>query len=121
MKNDSVFANTLLDNVRERGAMDKLISDRAQVEVSERVNDVLRALCIPDWQSEPYHQHQNFAERRCNTLKIHVNRVMNRSGAPTNTWFLCLMYVCFVLNRVSVDGLHGRSPLKAGTRILCDR
>ena len=115
MKNDAVFVNTLMDNLRERGAMNKLISDRAQVEVSERVTEVLRALCIEDWQSEPYHQHQNFAERRYNTLKTHVNRVMNRSGAPANTWFLCLKYVCFVLNRVSVAGLHGRSPLEAGT------
>jgi hypothetical protein len=33
--------------------MDKLISD-----------DILHALVISDWQSEPYHQNQNFAENR---------------------------------------------------------
>jgi len=62
MKSDKMFVNTLEDNFRQGGAMDKLISDRAQVEVSERVLDILCALCIRDWQSEPYHQHQNFSE-----------------------------------------------------------
>jgi len=36
--------------------MDKLISDRAQVETSKKVQDILCALIIEDcWQSEPYH------------------------------------------------------------------
>ena len=54
MKSDKQFANTLEDNIRTRGAMDKLISDRAQVEISKRVLDILRALFIDDWQSEPH-------------------------------------------------------------------
>jgi hypothetical protein len=43
--------------------MTKLISDSAKLEISARVKDVLRAFIIDDWQSEPYYQHQNFAER----------------------------------------------------------
>ncbi len=43
--------------------MDKILSDRAQVEISNKVMDLLRAYRIDDWQSEPHHQHQNFAER----------------------------------------------------------
>jgi hypothetical protein len=34
MSNDKQFINTLEDNIRYRGAMDKLISDRAQLEIS---------------------------------------------------------------------------------------
>ena len=34
MKTDKEFINTLEDQIRKRGAMDKLISDRAQVEMS---------------------------------------------------------------------------------------
>ena len=41
--------------------MDELTSDSDQSDVSTRVKDVLRALLIDDWQSESYHQHQNFA------------------------------------------------------------
>ena len=59
MKNEKQFVNTLEDNVRERGAMSRLLSDRAQVEISSRVVGVLRALHIGQWQSEPHQQHQN--------------------------------------------------------------
>ena len=44
MKTDKQFVNTLEDNIRTCGAMDQLISDSAQVEVSNKVNDVLRTL-----------------------------------------------------------------------------
>ena len=54
MKTDKQFVNVLLDNIRHRGAMTKLISDRAQVEISNKVQDILRNLMISDWQSEPY-------------------------------------------------------------------
>jgi hypothetical protein len=62
LRSESQFVNSLLENMRRRGAMDKLISDRAAVEISAKVLDILRYLQIDSWQSEPYMQHQNFAE-----------------------------------------------------------
>ena len=41
MKSPAEFVNTLEDNIRIRGAMDKLISDSARVEISARVKDLL--------------------------------------------------------------------------------
>ena len=41
MSNSDQFVNTLEDNIRKRGAMDKLISDSAHVEISQRVQDIL--------------------------------------------------------------------------------
>ena len=61
---DGDFARVLMDNIRRRGAMDMLVSDRAQAEISNKVQDILRHLCINDWQSEPHYHHQNAAERR---------------------------------------------------------
>ena len=58
MKTDQQFVNTLEDNIRRRGAPTKLISDRAQVQISNKVKDILRVLCISDWQSEAHQQHQ---------------------------------------------------------------
>ena len=52
MKMDKQFVNVLQDNIRRRGAMSKLISDRAQVEISNRVRDMLKNYLIKDWQSE---------------------------------------------------------------------
>ena len=82
MTSDKQFVNTLEDNIRKQGAMDKLISDSAQVEVGKRVKDILRALVIDDWQSEPHYQHQNFAERCYSTIKPMVNKLLDRTGAP---------------------------------------
>ena len=53
MKTDSHFLQSLWDTIRRSGAMDVLVSDPAQVEVSKKVHDVLRFLCIKDTQSEP--------------------------------------------------------------------
>jgi hypothetical protein len=69
IKTDREFVNTLEDNIRERVAMEKRISDGAKAEMSDRVKDILRALVIGDWQSEPYNQNQNFAENRYATIK----------------------------------------------------
>ena len=63
--------------------MDKLISDNAQSEISNRVKDTLRALFIDDWQSEPYYQHQNFTERQYQTVKRQTNTLLERKGAPS--------------------------------------
>jgi hypothetical protein len=59
----------LLDNITQCGAPTKLISDRAKVEISERVKQVLRPLHIATWQSEPHQQHQNPAECQYQNIK----------------------------------------------------
>ena len=82
MKSDKEFVTSLEDTVRQRGAIDKLISDSAQSEVSTRVKDILRALFIDDWQSEDYHQHQNYAKRRYKTVKRQTNTLLDITGTP---------------------------------------
>ena len=114
MKTDKQFVNTLEDNIRERGAMDSLLSDSAQVEISNKVKTILRNLFIRSWQSEPYKQQQNPAERRFQTVKRVTNNVLDRTGAPAYTWLLCLMYVCYVLNRTYNETING-IPLTVAT------
>ena len=62
IKSAKQFVNTLEDQIRERGAPNRLISDCAQVEISEKVKNMLRALFISSWHSEPHQQHKNYAE-----------------------------------------------------------
>ena len=69
MKSGKQFVNTLEDNIRRRGAMDKLLSDSAKTEISNKVMDILRAYHISNWHSEPYHQNQSPAEWRYRTIK----------------------------------------------------
>ena len=107
MKSGNQFVSTLEDNIRRRGAMDKLLSDSANTEISHKVMNMLRAYHISYWHSEPYHQNQNPAELRYRTIKSWTNTVMNRSGAPANGWLLCLIYVCYILNHIACAALDG--------------
>ena len=46
--------------------MSNLISDYAQVEISNKVKDILRIFHSSSWHSEPYHQTENPSE--CDTI-----------------------------------------------------
>ena len=113
IKSTKQFINTLSDNIRKRGAMDTLISDGGKYEISKRVADLLRSLFIQDYQSEPYHQHQNKAENRFGLAKRYTNTVMNTSGCPACCWLLCLQYICVVLNHLASPTLQGICPVQA--------
>ena len=117
MKSGKQFVNTLEDTIGRRGAMDKLLSDSAKTEIS---NKILRAYHISNWHSEPYHQNQNPAEWRYRTIKSWTNTVMNRSHASANCWLLCLIYVCYLLNHIACTALDGKIPLFALTGITPD-
>ena len=112
---EAEFVNTLEDEMRKRGAMDKLITDSARVEISKRVGEILRALCIDDWQSEPNYQHQNFAEHRWKFLKKNVQWCMNWRNAPAHAWLLATMWVGDVMNHTSERSLNWRPPLEVLT------
>ena len=113
IKSTKQFINTLSDNIRKRGAMDTLISDGGKYEISKRVTDLLCSLFIKDYQSEPYHQHQNKAENRFGLAKRYTNTVMNTSGCPACCWLLCLQYTCVVLNHLASPTLQGICPVQA--------
>ena len=112
MRSGKQFINTLEDNIRRRGAMDKLISDSAKNEISHKVQDILRAYNISDWQSEPHHQNQNPAECRYRTIKAWTNTIMNRTGAPAYCWLHTLHYVCYIIKHISTGSLGGQVPLQ---------
>jgi len=97
-QSDKQFVNVLQDNIKKRGAMSKLISNRTQVEISKKVQDILCHLIIGEWQSEPHQQQQNFAERRYQDVKHMANHLIDWTGAPASLWLLALMHVCFITN-----------------------
>lgn len=119
-RTDGEFASLLEENIRQRGAMDLLISDSAKVIVSGKVQDILRMYSMKDFQSEPHNQHQNFAERRIGTLKEYTNRVLDRTGAPGEFWLLCLQYVAGLLNSMANKTLGWKTPLSKLTGVTPD-
>ena len=111
-KSDKAFVNSLMDEIRKRGAMNRLISDQAKSQLSARVLDVLRTLAIDDWQSESHQQRQNFSERGYQDTKTMVNNLLNLSGAPPEMWLLALQYVCYLQNHIAYKSLGWRTPME---------
>ena len=120
MKTEKQFVNTLQDNVRARGAPTRLLSDSAKVETSARVKDYLRYLIIGVWNSEPHQQQQNFPERQYQRVKGLVNLLLDRCGSLAYTWLLCMMYVCFILNRTATKSINYMVPLTVLTGSTVD-
>ena len=106
LKSSKQFVNSREDNIWKRGAMDKLVSNRAQTEIGKHAHNILQALFISSWQSEPHPHQQNLAEHKYQTLKRYTNTILSHTGAPENTWLLCLLYVCFLLNCLACQSLN---------------
>ena len=111
LKSQKQFVNTFEDNIRIRGAMTKLISDYAKVEISNKVKDITTMYHSSSWNSEPHHQNLNPAEGRYCTVKSCTNTIMNRSGAPAVCWLQCMIHASYILNHLSCEALAGNVPL----------
>ena len=114
------FIKALQNFVRKWGAPQRLLGDHAGNQASFKVMDYLRLLWIGFWCSEAYYKHQNMFERRYQTFKRIVNRTMDRTGTPPELWYLCMLYVAYVLNRVSDPTLDDRQPIFVATGQIGD-
>jgi len=111
----SEFPNTLLDNIRERGATDTLTSNHANCEMSARVEDVLRAPMIGHWKSDPHCQHQNFAEHRWGHVKSNLEWLVSLLDVDPDCWSLALNHACSVMNFAAEKILGWHAPQEAAT------
>ena len=111
LRSQAEIPRTLEDNIKERGAMETLISNGAKAANSNRAMDLLRLYHIKHYLSEPHHQHQNFAENRIGTLKDITNKVMDRTGCPPSMWYLVLCYVCYIMNFMACKSLGWEIPI----------
>jgi Reverse transcriptase (RNA-dependent DNA polymerase) len=115
MKTGDDMAGTLEDFIRHHGAPNALFSDNAKNQIGRAVQEILRMYAIKDFQCEPYHQHQNFAERRIQEIKKSCNMMMDRTNTPPDLWLLCVNYVVYIHNRISHDSLNKKTPIEAVT------
>ena len=113
IKSTKQFINTLSDNIRKWGAMDTLISDGGNYDISKGVTDLLHSLFIQDYQSESYQQDQTKTETCFGPAKRCTNTVMNTSGYLACCWLLCLQYIFVVLHHLASPTLQGIYPGQA--------
>ena len=104
--------DTLQDFIRQWGAPSGLISELAKVEISKQVKEILRMYAIKNMQSEPNHQHQNYAEREIQEVKATSTIIMDKVRGPICLWYHCLKYVVILLNYLSSPGLNYKIPIE---------
>jgi hypothetical protein len=115
MSSETQMSGALEDFIRHHGAPNGLFSDNAKAQTGKAVQEILRMYAIKDFQCEPHHQHQNFAERRIQEVKKISNLILDNTGAPSNLWLLCVKHVVYILNRLSTKSLGWKTPLEAAT------
>ena len=75
-------------------------------------------LWIRLWQSESYHQQQNYTENIWQLLKYGTNRLLNFTGAAADLWFCALVFYCFIWNHTVdseiADGNYSPYTLATG-------
>ena len=94
--------------------MDTIITDGGKYEISDNVSYLLRSLFIKQYESEPYHQHQNKAEQWYGVVK-RDNTFMRLNEAPAHCCLLCLVYVYSLLDVTSSSAFDEITPLQAVT------
>ena len=95
--------------------MNTIITDGGNYEISKKVAYLLRSLFIKQYESEPYHQHQNKAEQGYGVVRRYINTLMNLTGAPAHCWLLSFVFVCSCLNVTASPVLGGLTPIQALT------
>lgn len=111
--NDKEPEQTGTDYFFRYDAPNLLFSDNAKVQIGKTANSMLGHCGIDDHQSEPCHQHQNYAERRIQEIKRFVDVLVDRTGTPAGHWLLCLLCAACLLNRLASDSLGGISAVQA--------
>ncbi|HEY9708217.1 MAG TPA: hypothetical protein V6D48_08435 [Oculatellaceae cyanobacterium] len=120
MKTKNQMPETLQDFIRQWGAPSGLMSDSAKVETSKQIKEILRMYAIKDMQSEPNHQHQNYAERRIQEVKSTSTIILDQVKAPNCLWYHCLKYVVVLLNHLSSPNLGHKTPIEKAFGVTPD-
>jgi hypothetical protein len=102
------------------GAPKGLLSDNAKSETSKEVKRIQRKYMIQNSQTEPHHPNQNYAERCIQEVKGTTNLIMDRTGAAPALWFLCMAYVVYLLNHLSIPRLKNKTATEAAFGITDD-
>ena len=96
----------------ECGISITIFSDNAQEEFIRSVHKLIRAYGVEVKQSEAHKQNQNPAERRIHATKVTNCTILNRSGAPSWYWLLCMACVVSIINCMDHLSLSWCNPHK---------
>ena len=98
MGTESQGPEALEDFIRDHGAPYHMRTDNAQMETGKKWKEIFRKYTISSSTTEPHHPWQNRSERRIQDFKKGTNRILDRTGAPSNLWFYALLLWVGLLN-----------------------
>ena len=88
------------DCVYWHGAPNEVVADNASVYHGFKFMKYVCDLYIQLWQSESYHQHQNYTENVWQSVKQGTNHLLDFSGAAKNLFLCALIYYTFLWNHM---------------------
>jgi hypothetical protein len=113
MKTESEGPYAYEDFLREEGIPTILRRDNSKMQKNNVFQDINRHWLIKDGFTEPHHPQQNPAELKAiKWIKEHSQLVMNRTGAPENTWLYCAQWLSSVHNYTARENLNWRTPFE---------
>ena len=113
MRHKSLVTTAVQDFARDVGIMDSLFSDNAKENKAEGLNAWCRTNVVTQFYTEVKHSHQNSAERWIGRVKRMAYRLMEATGAPSNTWLAACTFCVKAHNKSSLNSLNGRTPTEA--------
>ena len=112
MQTESKGPSAQQDFIREHSIPNILCNDKSKMQTGTAWNNILCKYSIKAKLTKPHHPQQNPAERRIKTVKTYTSKIMDQTGAPPKTWFLCLLYSVYLLNHTAVEPLGWCTPIK---------
>ena len=111
MKKEADFYDIHRDFLRNEGVPSVLRRDNSKTQQSAAVTELHRKFMIRDEFSEPHNQHQNPVESQgIRWIKMHVDTVLNRSGAPDKLWLQAAKWLCDIHNNTADETLNWAIP-----------
>ena len=113
MQRETQGPEALLEFFRQEGVPLTITHDNSKMQASHLWKEYCRRFWVKDSYIEPYHQHQNPAERALSTQKEKIERLMMDTGCDPRAWFRAACHVADVSNHTAKASLRYRTPIEA--------
>jgi len=112
LQRESQGPEALLDFFRQEGVPLSLTRDGSKMQANQLWQQYCRNFFVKDKYTEPYHPHQNPAERALALHKTKIQRLMIDTGCDPRAWFKAACHVAAIHNHTARKTLLYRTPLE---------
>jgi hypothetical protein len=92
LQHEGNIAGTYGVSICHNGVPVALLSNNANFQIGKDLFELLRMYAIKDFQREPHHQPENYADRPRQGIKKHSNTLLECSVSPPSFLLLCVQF-----------------------------